>query len=95
MNTGVTDAQCEADRERECHVTLPLQPHDTIYIDRFKVNQIIRNLISNALKFTPTGGDVIMQAVFMQDIKKEDEGHDLEIAPSGRSPASYFVDYVR
>ena len=44
---------------------LPLQPYDSIYADKFKMDQVIRNLISNALKFTPSGGAVTLKATFV------------------------------
>ena len=33
-----------------------------IYADRFMIDMVIRNLISNALKFTPRGGEVVVAA---------------------------------
>jgi signal transduction histidine kinase/CheY-like chemotaxis protein len=37
-------------------------PSDTICIDKFKMDQVVRNLISNALKFSPRGGKVTVKA---------------------------------
>ena len=45
----------------------PLQPHDSIIADKFKMDQVIRNLVSNALKFTPRGGKVTIKATFVHD----------------------------
>jgi signal transduction histidine kinase len=36
----------------------PLSEFDSVFIDKFKMDQVVRNLISNALKFTPKGGSI-------------------------------------
>ena len=54
-------------------IELPLRESDVIMLDRFKMNQVIRNLISNALKFTFRGGNIQVDAVFV---------------PGGRIPSS-------
>ena len=42
-------------------------PSDTMFVDKFKMDQVIRNLISNSLKFTPQGGTVTVRATFQPD----------------------------
>ena len=52
-------------------IFLPLHVTDLIIADKFKIDQVLRNVISNALKFTSRGGSVTLSASFMPDIITE------------------------
>ena len=56
--------------------------------DRVRVEQIIWNLLSNALKFTPRGGTVTLS------LRSRGEGSELEVADSGRGIAKEFLSSI-
>ncbi|GMK47015.1 hypothetical protein PghCCS26_41440 [Paenibacillus glycanilyticus] len=57
--------------EKEVNLTFRCSPHIRIFVDHSRVTQILVNLLSNALKFTPPNGQVHVEAV--------EEGHDVLI----------------
>jgi signal transduction histidine kinase len=73
MVTDATDRDIEAtpDGDDDNLLSESLLPTDSIFADKFKMDQVIRNLISNALKFTPRGGHVTVKATFICDTDKQ------------------------
>jgi two-component system, sensor histidine kinase len=70
-------------------VSRSLLPDDAIYADKFKMDQVIRNLVSNALKFTPRGGNVTIKASFVHDACDDHMGPSSEpMKTSSRSQNS-------
>ena len=51
-------------------VSLPVNNTDSISFDKFKVSQVLRNFMSNAMKFTPDGGTITVRASFTPDMSK-------------------------
>jgi signal transduction histidine kinase len=80
-------------------VSLSLQPHDSIFGDKFKMDQVIRNIISNALKFTPREGSVTVKATFVYDSKQEasrvQQEPDVTKTLPHKSPARVDENVVR
>jgi signal transduction histidine kinase len=46
----------------------------SLNVDRHKLSQVIRNLISNAIKFTPLGGKVTVGAKYLPKHARTDGG---------------------
>lgn len=63
--------------DRDLALRHELEPLPTITTDRGKLNQIVLNLLANAIKFTPDGGTVTLRA------RAVDDAIELEVADTG------------
>jgi signal transduction histidine kinase len=66
-----------AARHKQIDIKTEIPEHLTAYADRVLIGTVIRNLISNAIKFTHTGGEVIISA------KKDDNNLVFSVADTG------------
>jgi signal transduction histidine kinase/CheY-like chemotaxis protein len=64
-------------------VKCTIQESDIVHIDKFKMDQVVRNLISNALKFSPRGTKVTVEAWIE---KAETQSTAIERSVSVRNP---------
>jgi len=57
----------DAIRKKEIRITAQLPEDQNVYADSNMLQSIVRNLISNAIKFTPKGGKVTVSAYFTEN----------------------------
>lgn len=46
------------DKKQELNITLPVTPLPKVKIDKFRINEVLSNLLSNAISYTPLGGKI-------------------------------------
>ena len=54
--------------QKKIELNIQMTSHTKVYADKAQVNIIVRNLISNAIKFTPSGGKVEVKSIVEGDV---------------------------
>ena len=68
--------------------------HERIFCDRLRFNQVLLNLISNAVKYTNQGGDVTVTISEVPSHKEDHVSIDFEIRDNGIGMSPEFVDHI-
>ena len=67
-------------RSRGIELSARLEAQPLLSIDATRMLQVLRNLLSNALKFTPTGGQVVVACRLLPDAGGGARGRQLELS---------------
>jgi signal transduction histidine kinase len=70
------------------YVYSPVDPALTVHADREKVQQIVLNLLTNAIKYTPAGGEVYLSA------KVDGDSALIQVRDTGRGIAPDKLDQI-
>jgi signal transduction histidine kinase len=85
--TSVTNLLAANAKQKKIILTQNIQPNTLIYADEKTVATILRNLVSNAIKYTKPGGNIMVEAVKKEtqiEISVSDNGIGMENKISGK-----------
>ena len=68
--------------------------NEDVITDKLRLNQVLINIVGNAIKFTPTGGDIIIRLEEKPCQKKGYTTYQFTIKDSGIGMSSEFLDHV-
>ncbi len=65
---------------------------DTVECDKLRFNQVVLNLLSNAYKFTPKGGQVFLNAKLLE--KKDSNVYEVRVKDTGIGMSKEFCEHI-
>ncbi len=68
--------------------------HEDVITDKLRLNQILINIVGNAIKFTPVGGDIIIHLVEKSCQTKGYTTYEFSIKDTGIGMSSEFIEHV-
>jgi signal transduction histidine kinase/CheY-like chemotaxis protein len=86
--TGVVESVIPAAVSNQVEVGVRGMPPAVVRGDRRRLEQVFFNLLSNALKFTPSGGRIVIETTCV------DGGVEVRVSDSGAGIAPEFLPYV-
>ncbi len=68
--------------------------HEDVITDKLRLNQILINIVGNAIKFTPVGGDIIIHLVEMPCATSGYAAYEFSIKDTGIGMSTEFLGHV-
>ncbi len=68
--------------------------HEDIFVDKLRLNQILINIISNAIKYTHVGGDIIVRLIEKPCSIKDFTTYEFTIKDNGIGMSEEFLEHV-
>ncbi len=67
---------------------------ENVYCDKLRLNQVLLNLLSNALKFTPAGGKIFITLMQKEDAPEGQGTYEIRVRDTGIGMSPEFVQKV-
>ena len=68
--------------------------NENIMADKLRLNQVLINIVSNAIKFTPVGGDIMIRLVEKASSKANYATYEISIKDNGIGMSQEFLSHV-
>lgn len=68
--------------------------HEDVITDKLRLNQILINIVGNAIKYTPTGGDIIIRLSEKPCHLKDYTSYEFTIKDTGLGMSEEFVSHI-
>ena len=68
--------------------------HDDIYVDNLRLQQVLLNILSNAVKFTSTGGTINLKVIEKQISDKKMAGFEFRVKDNGIGMSDEFQSMI-
>jgi K+-sensing histidine kinase KdpD/ActR/RegA family two-component response regulator len=86
--TGVVESVTPAAASHQVDVSIRSMPPAVVRADRRRLEQVFFNLLGNALKFTPSGGRIVIEATCVDSLV------EVRVTDTGAGIAPEFLPYV-
>ena len=83
-----------AARQQNLYIDTQDVQNEDIIIDKLRLNQILLNIISNAIKFTPVGGDILIRLLEKPCPRKGYATYEFYIKDTGIGMSEQFISHV-
>lgn len=81
-------------KQLKLHVDIKNMMHKDVITDKLRLNQILLNILGNAVKFTRPGGNIYFR---VQELKNAEEGYakyEFRIKDTGIGMSSEFIEHI-